>query len=68
MAWRKRHRVRVHMVGSEPSIEGFLFGRVNGHIHLVQAELKEAEGRTHEIEGDVFIPTAKVFFYQRLPG
>lgn len=65
MAWaRRRRRVRLHLLNDQPSIEGFLVGRADGHYRIAQADVLEAPGRTHPIDGEVYVPAARVAFYQ----
>lgn len=63
MSWKRRQKVRLHMIDSGPSIEGFLIGRSAGHYRLLQADLIEAPDRSHEV-GEIYVPCGRVSFYQ----
>lgn len=63
--WRRR-LVRLHMVGDAPSVEGILVGVVAGHYRLLKVSLLEAEGRTHDLDGEAWVPRERVLLVQRL--
>jgi hypothetical protein len=63
--FRKRH-VRLHLSEPDPSLEGFLVGKVSGHYRLLRPKLLEAADRTHSLEGEAWIPCERVVFVQVL--
>lgn len=67
MWWKRKRLVRVHLVGDEPSVEGILIGRTDGHYRIENANVIEAADKTHALEGWVLIPTRKVAFIQVIP-
>lgn len=62
----RRHLVRLHLVDPHPTIEGILVGRMNGHYRLLKCSLLEAPDRTHQLEGEVWVPRERVVLVQRL--
>lgn len=67
---RKLSKVRIHLRGSDPSIEGFLWRNwpVDGCYRLLQATYVEAEDRSIALDGTIDVPVANVLFLQRLDG
>ena len=65
LMWRRR-LVRLHMLDSSPSVEGVLVGLVAGHYRLLNVSLLETEGRTHELDGEAWVPKERVLLVQRL--
>ena len=66
MWWKRKRLVRLHLVGDEPSIEGILVGRTDGHYRVEQASVIESAERSHAVEGWVLVPVARVAFVQCL--
>lgn len=67
MRWRRKRLVRMHLVGDEPSIEGILIGRTDGHYRIENANVIEASDKSHALEGWVLVPIRKVAFIQVIP-
>lgn len=65
--------VRLHLAapaaaidgGVEPSLEGLLVGRIDGHYVLERARVLAGE-ETHELVGRQRVPAARVLFLQEL--
>lgn len=67
--WRRKRVARVHLTGSEPSLEGVYMGRVGRkHYRLEGASLVEATDSSVELEGFVLIPVERVAFIQVIDG
>lgn len=67
--WRRKRVARVHLTGSEPSLEGVYMGRVGRkHYRLEGASLVESTDTTVELEGFVLIPVERVAFIQVIDG
>ena len=62
----KRRRVRLHLKDGSPSIEGILFGTVDGHYLLKAARLLKGPEETLSLQGDVEVPRQNVLFLQRI--
>lgn len=61
----RRKRIRIHFSDSQPSIEGFLMHKGNGHYHLAVAEILQTEDQTIELGArEVAIPRERVWFYE----
>lgn len=66
-AWRLRGRlVRLHIDGSNPSLEGILRGRRGGHYLLDVPRLVAGAGEPTELQGFVAVPAGRVAFLQVL--
>ena len=61
-----RRRVRLHLKDGSPSIEGVLFGTVDGHYLLKAARLLKSADETISLQGDVEVPRQNVLFLQRI--
>jgi hypothetical protein len=61
-------KVRVHLRGADPSIEGVLWKPypIDGCYRIVQAGLVEAPDRTMGLDGTIDIPAGNVLFFQRI--
>lgn len=66
MLKRKRRLLRLHLEGNQPSIEGVFLGFEAGHYRLANARLVEAPDRTISLEGEAWIPRARVLHGQVL--
>ena len=62
----RRRLVRLHLVDPFPSLEGILAVSWDGHYRLLRPSVLEAEDRTRELTGEVFVPRERVVFLQRL--
>jgi len=62
----RRRLVRLHLVDPFPSIEGILISAFDGHYRLKKVELIEGTERTQNLEGEAWVPKARVIFVQRL--
>lgn len=65
---RRVERVRVHLKGADPSIEGYLWREypINGSYRLFRAALIEGEDRSFPLDGEVDVPADNVLFMQRM--
>lgn len=65
---RPRPRVRAHLRGADPSIDGFLRRPypVDGFYVIDDPRMVEAPDRTFSLEGVVKVPQANVLFFQEL--
>jgi hypothetical protein len=64
---RKRRMVRLHMKGSEPSVEGFFVGFWANHYVVELAKVLVGEDNTESLDGpDLVVPRENVVFMQRL--
>lgn len=63
---RGKRRVRLHLLGQAPSLEGVLAGRYGGHYVLLVSSLVEAEGRNVPLDGHLEVPAERVLFVQVL--
>ncbi len=64
--WRKR-LVRLHLEGSQPSIEGILTGFWANHYVLATATVLETPERSYELDGlSVRVPRERVVMVQEL--
>lgn len=67
---RRKRMVRLHLDGSNPSIEGLLVGSPFGwadHYVIRTATLVAGEDQSHDLEGhDVRVPRERVVFLQTL--
>lgn len=72
---RRYPLVRIHLLAAkaedlvdrgEPSMEGVLVGRWDGHYVLEHARLLESAERTHALTGRQYIHRDRVFFVQEL--
>lgn len=68
----RKRKVAVHMIGSEPTLEGLLrtynTGLYGGHYVLELADVVVAPGNTQELEGRrvVRVPRERVSWVQEL--
>lgn len=62
----RRRLVRLHLVDPFPSIEGILISALDGHYRLKKVDLLEGPERTQRLEGEAWVPKARVIFVQRL--
>ena len=60
----RKRKVRAHLADKEFSIEGILMGMQAGHYRLANASHLESEGRTHSLEGEVWIPRDRIVYLQ----
>lgn len=63
---RKKRLARLHLHDAEPSFEGILLGRWDGHYHLLHARLVHGPERSVDIDGRVEVPAERVLFCQVL--
>jgi hypothetical protein len=64
---RKKRLVRLHLKGSEPSVEGFFVGFWAAHYVIRVPKVLVAEDRTESLDGeDLVVPRDNVAFMQRL--
>ena len=68
LAWKARgkRRVRLHLRGDDPSVEGILLGRYAGHYVLLTATMLEDEDTSVPLDGTVEVPAGNVVFVQVL--
>lgn len=60
----RRRRVRIHQLGEAPTLEGILIGSLDNHYRLIRPVLWEAPNRSHDLDGEVWIPREKVVFVE----
>lgn len=66
---RTVRRVRVHLDGNRPSVEGLYLGTSDGHYVLGRPEVLEAAGRTIALESErIWVPKAVVVFIEVWEG
>ena len=65
MFWRIR-KVRLHLKQGEPSVEGVLVRRPGAFFRLLDAGVVSEAGQTHAVEGELFVPSGNVLFWQEL--
>lgn len=65
---RTYRRVRVHLRGADPSVDGFLVGKrpLGGHYRILKPQYVEGADRTFSLEGELSIPKENVLFFQVL--
>ena len=63
-AMRGKRRVRLHLDGTDASIDGVLLGCWGGHYVLTLPRVVEAEDRSVPLEGMVEVPRERVLFVQ----
>jgi hypothetical protein len=61
---RGRRLVRLHLTGTDPTIEGILVGRWGGHYVLLKPKVMQEKDRTYTLEGYVEVPADRVVFVQ----
>lgn len=66
--YRRGRRVRVHLDGTQVSVEGVMVGRrpVAGHYMVLTPRALEDEGRSASISGHIEVPASRVLFVQVL--
>lgn len=60
----RRRRVRIHQVGDLPTIEGILIGSLDNHYRLLKPVLWESASRSHELNGEAWVPRERVVFVE----
>jgi hypothetical protein len=60
----RKRRVRIHQPDPGPTIEGFLVSSWGDHYRLLRPVLLEAPGRSHDLEGEVWVPRDRVLFLE----
>lgn len=63
IALRKR-RVRIHQHDPGPTIEGILVGSIDSHYRLLRPVLWETPTRSHDLQGEAWIPRERVLFLE----
>lgn len=67
--WRMRGRlVRVHLEGSDPSVQGLYRGRRGGHYLLDVPHIVSGPRDPEPLTGFVAIPAGRVLFLQVMPS
>lgn len=61
----RRRRVRVHQ-SNGPTIEGILVGSLDNHYRLLKPRLLESPTRTHDLDGEAWIPREKVILVETI--
>lgn len=62
----RKRLVRLHLTGDQPSFEGVLVGRMDGHYQLQAPKLLVSEDQTQTLDGSVLVPRERVLFVQVL--
>jgi hypothetical protein len=66
--WRLVGRmVRIHLEGTDPSLEGIYRGRRGGHYLLDVPQFVPTPGERKPLSGFVAVPIRRVLFLQALP-
>jgi hypothetical protein len=60
----RKRRVRVHQPDPGPTIEGFLVSSWGDHYRLLRPVLWEGPERSHDLQGEAWIPKARVLFME----
>jgi len=60
----RRRRVRIHQLNGAPTVEGILVSSFDDHYRLLRPEIIESESRSHEIEGELWVPRERVVFVE----
>jgi hypothetical protein len=61
---RRRAIVRLHLEGSNASVEGLFLGYAAGHYRLVNARHLEAADQSIPLEGEAWVPKKRVLYAQ----
>lgn len=60
----RRRRVRLHQLADAPTIEGILVGSLDSHYRLLKPVLWENPERSHDLEGEAWVPRERVVFVE----
>lgn len=62
----RRRRVRVHQIDPGPTIEGILVSTLDSHYRLLRPVLWETPTRSHDLQGEAWIPRERVIFLETI--
>lgn len=62
----RRRRVRIHQENDGPTVEGVLVGSLDNHYRLLRPTIWETPDRSHNLDGEAWIPRERVILVETI--